>query len=67
MNNSEAYIETINEQFMKRFYKIYQGGHHDVWCNRKIHVTMAGGMFGTAPTNLNENASEIHINECDCK
>ena len=62
----KTYAEIVDEQFRKRFKRVYQGGHHDVWCNSRTHVTLSGGMFGKSPIDKECILAEISLSSCDC-
>ena len=46
------------------YHLIYQGGHHDIWCNGTKHIFMSGDRFGVAP--LAKWFREAEITECSC-
>jgi hypothetical protein len=51
----------------KQFYRlVYQGGHHDVWCNGETHVRLAGGRFGQARLDPASRLAKIVTTSCDC-
>lgn len=56
-------MDTIDRYYLL----VYQGGHHDVWCNGKYHITFLGDRFGTAPINLKNRSAEVRKSLCDCK
>ena len=59
----KAYWDFVNDS---KFINVYQGGHHDVYCNGKVHFTISGGAFGKAYTNSEDKIVEIRISACDC-
>lgn len=52
---------------MSKYYLlVYQGGHHDVWCNGKDHIWMLGWRFGDCGSSKDRTA-EIRFGKCDCE
>jgi hypothetical protein len=49
-----------------RYKLVYQGGHHDVYCNNYKHITIIGDRFGTSPINLSSKEAEIKLSYCNC-
>jgi hypothetical protein len=44
------------------FTLVYQGGHHDVWCNKVEHLTTRGG----GKTRMSESWGLREPTSCDC-
>ena len=42
------------------FQMVYQGGHHDVWCDGRTHIWTAGGWAGQWPVEFRRSG------KCDC-
>lgn len=50
----------------EQFRRVYQGGHHDVYCNGTQHVTLIGGQFGHAPVSTGNDVAVVRLATCDC-
>ena len=48
------------------FRRVYQGGHHDVYCNGTAHVWLSGDAFGSAPLTKARVVARIRRGQCDC-
>ena len=46
---------------------VYQGGHHDVYCNGKDHVTTEGGFCHPSIDRNRAFTYDDHSFKCDCK
>ena len=42
------------------FQMVYQGGHHDVWCDGRTHIWTTGGWAGQWPVEFSRSG------KCDC-
>lgn len=49
------------------FVRVYQGGHHDVYCNGTAHVWLSGDQFGVAKINPTATSARIRTGKCDCE
>jgi hypothetical protein len=45
---------------------VYQGGHHDVFCNGVVHLTFRGDSFGTSPISPLDGWFDAEMRMCDC-
>lgn len=58
---------TILASIPKNYRLVYQGGHHDVYCNKVDHIiTTEGGGFCHAPIDRNEAQFIRRKFPCDC-
>lgn len=48
------------------FQRVYQGGHHDVYCNGAEHVWLAGDQVGRFPISRENHALNVRVGGCDC-
>lgn len=48
------------------FERVYQGGHHDVYCNGEFHMTLMGAYFGHAQMDKVPDDMTVRFNRCDC-
>lgn len=51
------------------FERVYQGGHHDVYCNGGMHVWLTGPQFGNAQlvnARFENPPAMIRTGRCDC-
>lgn len=49
------------------FSLVYSGGHHEVFCNKEIHMTLFGDGYGSAPISNEKLSFRVHENGCDCE
>jgi hypothetical protein len=54
---------------MSEFKKVYQGGHHTVWCNGKNHQKTEGGYAAIWDQSLSFDQSHkvTGLLKCDCE
>ncbi len=48
------------------FDKVYEGGHHEVYCTGKEHVHLRGDSCGEARVNEYSDHIELDLSECNC-
>lgn len=60
---------SIEKPEKTRYFKVvYEGGHHVVGCDGKMHITLGGDYFGTAPLAADLTAFSVSfLKECKCK
>lgn len=53
--------------YSKKYAKmVYQGGHHEVYCDGKDHLTLSGDGFGKSPLSKDRKSARIETSECNC-
>ena len=54
-------------RYHSHFSLVYQGGHHDVWCNGETHIRMGSGSHGWAPISSKPaRHATLYVFKCDC-
>lgn len=60
-------MSAIKRILVERMRLIYQGGHHDVYCDGKTHVWVCGDGRGTVGFRDANKRLQLRVGGCDCE